>query len=600
MKNALVKITSNSWIKRLSIVAFGLGGILSTPLSAGTESLKVGMNLYTMDTWYTGRAFCDLAVNKRNFDSSSFNLVNGYPNEVKQGNPAYTVMADGTYNYPSGNYLLSFKGIGSIQIAGIQVSNSDSTKTKTALVYVNTPPAGQKWGGLELNILSSQNGNPVRDIRLMLPGFHNGECDATYPYDPEFINDIKDKGGKGLSTIRFMDWTSTNGNFSRKWSERKTPDYATQSGRVALEYQIKLCNLARVNGWFHIPIQAAVKSDVMTDSYYDANDDYITNMAKMIHDQLDPSLKAYIELGNETWNFSFKAVNKTFPLVCAENDYPCWWPYLAKRHTAAMKMFNEVFKDNPDRIVRVLAGQQNGARDSRYGPYTLLYKEITNITSPSDRIIDAVSPSGYVGPYAPDVERSVSRDQIYNDMMAEVDNELRPNLQSWKRIADSETSRTGRKVEVILYEAGHHLYADKNKAPNLAKSEQDFVANDPRMENIYKYMFQAYVDEGVSETIEYADYKDDEDYGLFGHKHYRGEPDSEAPASYTAMVNQIAIGNSTKATSVKCDQNSDGITDFGDISIIIQAYMQRSPDLDLNGDGVVDGSDINLYIGNCF
>ena len=58
---------------------------------------------------------------------------------------------------------------------------------------------------------------------------------------------------------------------------------------VSLEYQIALVNTLNVNAWFNIP--------------HLADDDYIQNMALLIRDTLNPSLKAYIEYSNEIWNW---------------------------------------------------------------------------------------------------------------------------------------------------------------------------------------------------------------------------------------------------------------------------------------------------------
>jgi hypothetical protein len=55
-----------------------------------------------------------------------------------------------------------------------------------------------------------------------------------------------------------------------------------------LEQQVALCNKLNCNGWFGIP--------------HMADDDYVTQMATYIRDNLNSNLVAYYELSNEVWN----------------------------------------------------------------------------------------------------------------------------------------------------------------------------------------------------------------------------------------------------------------------------------------------------------
>ncbi len=81
--------------------------------------------------------------------------------------------------------------------------------------------------------------------------------------------------------------------YNRVWSQR-TPlseILQTSGSGVAYEYMIQMANITKKNPWFNIPTAA--------------NDDFVLNLLKLINTKLDPSLKAYIEYSNETWNYGF-------------------------------------------------------------------------------------------------------------------------------------------------------------------------------------------------------------------------------------------------------------------------------------------------------
>ena len=96
-----------------------------------------------------------------------------------------------------------------------------------------------------------------------------------------------------FSTLRFMDWASTNGNPVTKWSQRTPPDYASQQqpNGAAWEYAIQLCNTLGKDMWVNVPVGAT--------------DGYVTSLAKLIHKELNPNLNVYVEFSNEVWNSSF-------------------------------------------------------------------------------------------------------------------------------------------------------------------------------------------------------------------------------------------------------------------------------------------------------
>ena len=164
---------------------------------------------------------------------------------------------------------------------------------------------------------------------------------TTSPWKPEFLSDLSP-----YHVLRFMDWNQTNdsNNPQAVWSTRKQKT-AAQNEPVAFEWQIDLCNRTKKDYWLNIP--------------HEANADYWSKLATLVHDELDPSLRVYLEWSNEVWNGSFpqnayaasqaKAMN-----LAGSNAAASFYVYSAVR---VYEAFEAVFGKGNPRLVKVLAGQ---------------------------------------------------------------------------------------------------------------------------------------------------------------------------------------------------------------------------------------------------
>ena len=134
-------------------------------------------------------------------------------------------------------------------------------------------------------------------LRVIRPGY---PADTQETFTREFLRSLKP-----FAILRFMDWLDTNhnpgyygdpGHHTLHWSARRLPDEATQQAMgekygVAWEVVIRLANQTGKDLWINIPVAA--------------DDDYITQLARLLKRDLAPQRKIYIEHSNEVWNFGF-------------------------------------------------------------------------------------------------------------------------------------------------------------------------------------------------------------------------------------------------------------------------------------------------------
>ncbi len=134
-------------------------------------------------------------------------------------------------------------------------------------------------------------------------------------FSPDYVDRMKP-----FKAFRMMNWQSILSTTMGDWTYRRSPTWIfwedspsvvykyhggsgiTTADGVPIEAQVALCNKINADCWFNIPPLAT--------------DTYITNMATLVHNGttdsdghiwagLNSGLKAYVEFGNEFWNFVF-------------------------------------------------------------------------------------------------------------------------------------------------------------------------------------------------------------------------------------------------------------------------------------------------------
>ena len=345
------------------------------PAQAETNSAYMGINVSNPADYDGGRAFADAMKSSRSwgsvnapYDGSAAVDSNGWPT----GDAGVTVFA-GIKNM-QGTYGLSFNGDANVMLissgGSVDFKNYDAgSNTTTANITISDPNQDT------LNIaFTGQNGG-VKNVKLMRPAYPG----ATYSYgtNTTFTDQFKNMVSK-FSTVRFMDWESTNGNQVQNWGDRTQPNYASQVSRnfgtnpyggaqnagVAWEYCIQLCNETGKDMWINVPVGAT--------------DDYVWALASLINNNLNGNLKVYVEYSNELWNSRFFQTGKNHDLAVNEvnaggsplnfdgdsSDYDWAWRRIGKRGKEISDLFRWNFGDGAmmSRVRPILAWQQNNGQ----------------------------------------------------------------------------------------------------------------------------------------------------------------------------------------------------------------------------------------------
>jgi len=253
-----------------------------------------------------------------------------------------------TEAYRAGDYTLLYDGSGSFDVrGGTIVANAPSRAT----IRVN-PNSGS---GLTLRLVATDPANPVRDVRLVLPGYE--ATYATQPFLPDYVRSLL-----GRKVLRFAQWMHADTYVdSVFWTQRPHVGRATQvtpSG-VAPEYMILLANLTGATPWFTLPAGAT--------------DAYVYNFARLVHGSLDPRLRPIFQYGNEVWNPA--TAGNGYARMAARNVGIPGEPstaalsWYAHRSARIFSLVRAAFGSDAARVVTALSGpapegQRNAALDT--------------------------------------------------------------------------------------------------------------------------------------------------------------------------------------------------------------------------------------------
>ncbi len=474
-----------------------LAVLIVSVLNAQTpDKLKIGTNISGISDWMTEMPFVDVMHQCRTWMTKNSVWVQGGQNQWDTGlidsipkdengyplhlpyfvegaetlQTVHTIWA-ALSGWPEGNYTLLYDGDGDFEYFG-DLSEISSEPGRIVLNFIR-PTTGE--GVFGLTIARSDSSNHVRNIRLLMPGTE--ETYQTMPYYEEWFNKLQ-----SFKMIRFMDWGSSNNwghnsawecydedsdSIKVPWSQRaKLNDYtwATNKG-VPYETMIDVCNKLHTDMWICVP--------------YIADDDYIHQLALLIKNNLNPSLKIYVEYSNEIWNWMFGQTQWLNKFGCEKRGM-LWPEGIVSYVQNCMDKFSEVFSDDMSRIVRVVGVQAAWLDVSQ--------RIVFNMRSGS---FDAFAPAAYFGlsESADSVLDSLGADATVQDIVTFVRADRVTREEKWlsdqkNGIADSLN------IPMIYYEGGQHITPTPfGEEPTYAQALLD-IQRDTAMYNLYTEWFR--------------------------------------------------------------------------------------------------------------
>jgi hypothetical protein len=389
-------------------------------------------------------------------------------------------------------------------------------------------------GGIGINITALDAGNPLRDIRVLMPGgvcaddpyrwcaddsgCAAGTCSpfvdnyATQVFHPTFLDRIKT-----YRVLRFMDWMATNDSPLVAWSERALPTGVRWSGEagVPVEVMVDLANRLGADPWFTLPHQA--------------DDDFVRQFATVVRDRLDPSLRAWVEYSNEVWNGIFAqagwARDQGRAAGLGPSDFEAQLQFYSRRAVQVFAIWDEVF-GGTSRLVRVMASQ---AANSWVSEQVLGFE---GAAGPSDALAIAPYLGGYLG--GPSEQARVAAMSV-DDLANELQTVALPEAQGWMTAQAAVAATNG--VELAAYEGGQHLAGNGGvENDDAINALFDAVNRDPRMGDLYRAYLAAWRAAGGRFFVHFVNCAGWSKWGRWGALEFMTQPRDDSP-KFDALQN---------------------------------------------------------------
>ncbi len=482
-----------------------LGINVSTPCDFGTQVIWHDMFL-----WFRG---WEQSPDGSGLPASQLDSA-GWVKSLNAGQEAWVGHGAGTNgHFPGGNYLLTWEGDGAMGVRqGCSFVSYDSLNRR-AVVHVDSTAA---WFGVK--ITRTTPANYIRNIHMYMPGFWDT---GTYQLKPEYVNDPWHPDFISMyerfSCIRFMDWGETNGSNVVEWTDIKpgywwnqsTSDYRAISSGVSPIWMVRMCNRIKADGWFCMPHQAS--------------DDCMRRYATLIRDNLDPSLKVYVEFSNECWNWGFVQTGWCRDLSVSLGIANGPAEGYAIRSAQMWAIFEDVFAGQTGRLVKVLAAQSDAGA---FVPY--MFPFINNATyNPTLTQPDVLAIAPYI--WNDDLPISQLTAEQWFDSV-----ETRVLQEKHDQIAAAFRNTLSLGLPLVAYEGGQHFVGSGTNAVNF------YVAanRNPRMKDVYLQYLDDWFAQGGGLFMHYAGCGLGGQYGSWGSKEWYNQPRAEAP-KYDALLTFI-------------------------------------------------------------
>jgi hypothetical protein len=510
----------------------------SVPLPRRNEGSPLGTNLSGIRDWVPSWPFVDVFKTSRGWISGSSSEwddgrpvdddAEGWVRSLAPGQIARALMLWSSTHFPEGQYIVLYDGVGTLEYRqGASRDDAASTPGRDVVDFASS--------GFLMNLTSTDATDPLRNIRVIMPGgvcsddvlsycdgsspCGTGTCEsfedvyATQVFHPQFLSRVA-----RYRLLRFMDWMDTNGSEQSAWVDRPKPSDARWSTHgVPVEVMVELSNRLSADAWINIP--------------HLADDDYVTQLASYLRDNLRPDLRVYIEYSNEVWNGQFAqagyAREQGLAASLSTNAFQAQLFYQSQRSVEIFQIFEGVF-GAADRLVRVMAAQ---AANDWTSTQVLEFGDAGAHT-------DALAIAPYFGSsLGGPSERARVSAMTVDELMTELSTSTLPTSVGWIRDQAAVASAHG--VALIAYEGGQHLVGNRG-VENDATINALFDAGnaDPRMGDLYTTYLNAWRSEGGQVFAHFTHVAEPGKFGRWGSLEYEDQARSEAP-KFDALMSFI-------------------------------------------------------------
>ncbi len=491
---------------------------------------------------------------------------------------------------PTGKYTVLYEGSGNLQYSGIANKlTGESQQGRDVLEITPELLSSRSSAGLRVQLKDIDNSNPVRNIRIVMPG---GTCTGNplvrvesstackkgqyqsfvsqlesnrnaIVFNPDYLRFLKDF--KVVRTMNLMEASPRNPCYALRdeayttcllqaftWDQRAKLDDATWGGSartdllkryargVPLEVVVALANTLNRDPWFNIP--------------HNATDDYVTQYATYVRDNLKPNLKAHLEYSNEPWNGIFWAALyvREKGKALDSNPYRAGYKYYSTRAVQVFNIWHDVF-GGAERLVRILNTYHPDEWMSRNMlGYNGNYQFVDAIASAPyfqgcwDRSSNAACADSTKNPLV--IKEATSVDDLFNIL----DNPNNPYgmkaTQYWMGVQAKIAKDFG--VSYLGYEGGQHLVVNwGDPDPNLSLERRNKILDliraanrDIRMAGRYSQFLNDWKNGGGELLALYTLPQTWHKFGTFGIKEHLNQTRTTAPKYDMGMQFQEMLG----------------------------------------------------------
>lgn len=477
------------WVAALLLAGVALVPAGPVPAAAAAPHAPLGMNLAGIASWSTETPFVDAFHTARpwisNADGAAWGegppldrTPEGWVASLQPGQVADTVLLDGG-GYPEGDYTIRWSGSGTL---GFTFDPLEVVSRAPHRIVVRPDLRTGLW----LRIAATDPADPIRDIRVLLPGF--GDLPDPPLFLPRFVDRLA-----GFRTLRFMDWMMTNDPVvgSGEAGRALMSDATWMRRGVPMEAVAALANRLGAEPWITVP--------------HGASDAQARALLLALDGALDPDLRIWIEWSNETWNPAFPqaayAIDRGTALQLSDDPFQAGLFYHARRAGELFAIATEAI--GRDRFVGVLAAQSAN-------PWTGEQVATFDGGVPGAAVL-AIAPyiDGFGDPETAATVRELSVRQLLRRMRRVVDGPLRDAIAANRSVA------VANGLALVAYEGGQHLVGVRG-AENDARLTRLFVAanRSSGMARLYRHYLQTWSEASRGGLLNH--YVDVSAYGKWG------------------------------------------------------------------------------------